>query len=146
MANLNDLFGGGGNKIKVANLKVVGEAVVGVIQEDGIDTKAPVFEWDNVNKRPGMQKFWVDGKPKGVAKDEAARAGLNPVYQIMVTVLQADGELIRIPFNSKDERESLKTAIEEAGGEINAGDTLGKRLIEREGNIKTHATKLVPAS
>lgn len=145
MATLNDLFGGGGsNAPKVANLKTVGESVVGVITE--IQTDAPVFDWDTANNKIGFQKFWVDSKPKGVAKDEAERAGLKPVHQIMITIQKEDGDLARVPFNTKDEREGLKTAIAEAGGEINPGDTLGKRLVKREGNIKTHAVKLVPAS
>lgn len=144
MATLNDLFGGGGSNAKVANLKTVGESVSGVITE--IDTKAPVFEWDTVNKKIGFQKFWVDGKPKGVATQEAKTAGLNPVHQIMITVTQEDGTSVRIPFNSKDEREALKAAVQEAGDEINVGDTIGKKLIKREGNIKTHVVKLVKAS
>lgn len=144
MPNLNDLgLGGGGPKIQVVNLKNVGDDVVGVITE--IDTEAPVFEWDVANKKVGFQKYWVDGKPKGVPQQEAKAAGLQQVNQIMITVSKADGTLVRIPFNSKDEREALKTAIEEAGGEINIGDTIGKRLIAREGNIKTHAVKVIPA-
>jgi hypothetical protein len=145
MATLNDLFGGSGEKQpKVANLKTVGESVTGVITK--IVTDAPVFDWDGANNKIGFQKFWVDGKPKGVAESEAKQAGLNPVHQIMITVTKADGEETRIPFNSKDEREGLKAAIAEAGGEINEGDTIGKKLIKREGNIKTHAVKLVKAS
>ena len=143
MATLNDLFGGGSGA-KVANLKVVGEAVTGVITE--IDTEAPVFEWDSVNNRVGFQKFWVDSKPKGVAAQEAKAAGLKPVHQIMLTATKEDGTEVRIPFNSKDEREGLKAAVQEAGGEINVGDTIGKKLVKREGNIKTHVIKLVKAS
>jgi len=141
MPTLDELLGGSGEKRpKVINLKNVGEFVKGVITQ--IDTDAPVFEWDQSNNRPGLQKFWVDGKPKGVAKDEAERAGLNPVHQIMVTVETNDG-LVRIPFNSKDEREKFKQAIIDAGGSIDVGDTLGKKLIERTGNIKTHEVKLI---
>lgn len=143
MANLSDLGLVAGNKIPVVNLKVVGEDVVGVVNE--IDTKAPVFEWDAANNKPGFQKFWVDGKPKGVAAQEAKTAGLQQVNQIMITITKADGTQVRVPFNSKDEREALKSAIEEAGGEINIGDTLGKRLVGREGNNKTHAVKVIPA-
>jgi len=143
MATLNDLFGGG-DSAKVVNLKTVGEAVTGVVTS--ISTDAPVFEWDSVNNRIGLQKFWVDGKPKGVAKQEATAAGLNPVHQVMVTVTTPEGTSVRIPFNSKDEREGLKAAVQEAGGEINEGDTLGKKLVKREGNIKTHVVKLVKAS
>lgn len=141
MPTLDELLGGSGEKRpKVVNLKNVGEFVKGVITQ--IDTDAPVFEWDQSNNRPGLQKFWVDGKPKGVAKDEAERAGLNPVHQIMVTVETNDG-LVRIPFNSKDEREKFKQAVIDAGGSIDIGDTLGKKLTERQGNIKTHEVKLI---
>lgn len=141
MATLGDLFGGGGEKRpKVANLKTEGEFVKGVIT--AIDTDAPVFEWDTANNKTGFQKFWVDGKPKGVAKDEAERAGLNPVHQIMITIETADGQL-RVPFNTKDEREKLKEAIVANDGSIDVGDILGKKLVKREGNIKTHEVKLV---
>ncbi len=138
MANLNDL-GLGGSKSQVINLKVEGEDVVGVITE--IDTEALVFDF--VSKK---QKFWVDRKPQPLSAEEAAQAGVKPVYQIMISVTKEDGTEVRIPFNSKDEREALKVAIQEAGGSINIGDTIGKRLVKREGNIKTHAVKLIPAS
>ena len=105
-----------------------------------------MFEWDSVNNRVGFQKFWVDSKPKGVAAQEAKAAGLKPVHQIMLTATKEDGTEVRIPFNSKDEREGLKAAVQEAGGEINVGDTIGKKLVKREGNIKTHVIKLVKAS
>lgn len=143
MATLNDLFGKSTGP-KVVNLKEVGDSVAGVVQE--IVTDAPVFEWDQVNKRPGLQKFWVDGKPKGVPAQEAKAAGLNPVHQIMVTILTETGETLRVPFNSKDEREAFKSAVTDAGGEIDLGDTLGKKLVKREGNIKTHVVKVVRAS
>lgn len=138
MPTLEELLGGT-KRPQVANLKEVGEFVKGVITE--IDTEAPVFEWDNANRRPGYQKFWVDGKPKGVAEQEAKQAGLNPVHQIMITVQTNDG-LKRIPVNSKDEREGFKAAVSEAGGSIDVGDIIGKKLIAREGNIKTHEFKL----
>lgn len=135
---LNEIMGGG-DKVPVVNLKVEGEAVAGVITD--IKTDAPVFDFVSKN-----QKFWVDGKPQPVKKEEAAAAGYNPVHQIMITITKEDGTSARIPFNSKDEREALKTAIADAGGEINLGDTIGKKLVKREGNIKTHVVKLVPAS
>lgn len=139
MATLNDLFGSGEKKAKVVNLKVVGEFVKGVVKE--IDTTAPVFEWDTANNKIGFQKFWVNGKPKGVAESDAKQAGLNPVHQIMVTIETAEGE-VRVPFNNKDEREKLKEAIIANDGSISPGDILGKRLTERVGNIKTHEVKL----
>lgn len=143
MPTLDELLGGSGEKRpKVANLKNVGEFVKGVITQ--IDTDAPVFEWDNQNQKPGFQKFWVDGKPKGVAEQEAKQAGLNAVHQIMITVETNDG-LRRIPINSKDEREKFKQAVIDAGGSIDVGDVLGKKLVQREGNIKTHEIKLVKA-
>lgn len=138
MANLADL-GLGGNKATVVNLKVVGEDVVGVITE--INTEAPVFDFQSKK-----QKFWVANKPTPLSPEEAAQVGANPVHQIMVTLTKEDGTSVRVPFNSKDERDGLKAAIEEAGGEINIGDTLGKKLVKREGNIKTHAVKLIPAN
>lgn len=143
MATLNDLFGKSTGP-KVANLKEVGESISGVVQK--IETDAPVYEWDTANKRPGLQKFWVDQKPKGVPAQEAKTAGLQPVHQIMVTVLTETGDTVRIPFNSKDEREAFKSAVADAGGEINEGDTIGKKLVKREGNIKTHVVKVVRAS
>ncbi len=143
MPTLDDLFGfGGEKKPKVVNLKNEGEFVKGVVTD--IDPTAPVFEWDQANNRPGLQKFWVDGKPKGVAKDEAERAGLNPVHQIMITLETNDG-LVRVPVNSKDEREKFKAAVAEHGS-IDVGDVLGKKLIKREGNKKEHEFKLVKAS
>lgn len=143
MPTLDDLFGGSGEKRpKVANLKTEGEFVKGVVADIQVD--APVFEWDQFTNRPGLQKFWVDGKPKGVAKDEAQRAGLNPVHQIMITLETNDG-LVRVPVNSKDEREKFKAAVAEHGS-IDIGDVLGKKLIKRVGNIKEHEFKLVKAS
>ena len=135
---LNELLGSG-DKTLIINLKVEGEAVAGVITD--IKTDAPVFDFVSKN-----QKFWVDGKPQPVKKEEAQAAGYNPVHQIMITVTKEDGQSVRIPFNSKDEREALKKAIADAGGEINLGDTIGKKLVKREGNIKTHAVKVIPAS
>lgn len=139
MPTLDELMGGGAKRPQVANLKEVGQFVKGVITE--ISNDAPVFDWDNVNKRPGHQKFWVDGKPKGVPESEAKAAGLNPVHQIMITIETNDG-LKRVPVNSKQEREAFKAAVQEAGGSIDVGDIIGKKLIAREGNIKTHEFKV----
>lgn len=143
MATLDDLFGGsssGEKRPKVINLKTVGEFVKGVVTE--IDRNAPVFEWDTANNKPGFQKFWVDNKPKGVSKEEAQRHGYDPVKQIMITIETNEG-LVRVPFNSKDEREKLKAAIVANDGTIEVGDILGKKLVERTGNQKTHEVKLV---
>lgn len=143
MPTLDDLFGNSGEKKpKVINLKVEGEFIKGVITD--IDPAAPTFEWDQTNNRVGLQKFWVDGKPKGVAKDEAERAGLNPVNQIMITLETNDG-LIRVPVSSKDEREKFKAAVAEHGS-IDVGDILGKKLVKRVGNNKEHEFKLTKAS
>lgn len=151
MPTVEELFGGSKPKgPKVVNLKNVGDFVKGVITE--IDRKAPVFEWDTANNKIGFQKFWVDGKPKGVPKEEAERSGLDPVHQIMITVSPFVGQgdftaqatdTVRIPFNSKDERDGLKNAVAEHGG-VELGDTIGKRLAERNGNRKTHEIKIVP--
>jgi hypothetical protein len=150
MATLNDLFGGGGNfGPKVANPKNVGEFVKGTIVK--IDRKGIVQEWDAINKKPGLQKFWVDGKPKGVPADEAERAGLNPVHQlelhVEVTGTNIEGVegVARIVIGSKDERERFKEAVEAAGGSIDVGDTIGKKLIKREGNLKFHEIKVIKA-
>jgi hypothetical protein len=136
---LDELMGGGAKRPKVINLKNVGEFVKGVVTE--IATDAPVFDWDQANNKIGLQKFWVDGKPKGVPESEAKAAGLNPVHQIMITAETNDG-LVRIPVNSKQEREAFKQAIIDNGGSIDAGDVIGKKLIKREGNIKTHEFKV----
>lgn len=152
MATLNDLFGGGGNSgPKVANPKNVDDFVKGEIVK--IDPRGIVQEWDAANKRPGLQKFWVDGKPKGVSNDEAQRAGLNPVYQlelhVRVTASNIEsapvGEVARIVIGSKDERERFKEAVEAAGGNIDVGDTVGKKLIRRDGNMKFHEIKVITA-
>ena len=134
---LNDILGGGGSQ--VINLKVEGEAVSGVITD--IETDAKVYDFVSKN-----QKFWVDSKPTPVPAAEARAAGYSPVHQVMITVTREDGQSVRIPFNSKDERDALKVAIEAAGGEINVGDTIGKKLVKRDGNKKYHVVKLVPAS
>lgn len=139
MPTLEELMGGGEKRPKVANLKNVGEFVKGRITE--IQTDAPVFDWDSANNKLGLQKYWVDGKPKGVAEQEAKAAGLNPVHQIMITVETNEG-LQRIPVNSKNEREAFKAAVAEAGGSIDVGDVIGKKLTAREGNRKTHVFKL----
>jgi hypothetical protein len=152
MPTLDDLFGSKNYGPKTVNLKQVGDFVKGVVTE--IITDAPVFDWDNANKRPGLQKFWVDNKPKGVAPDEAARAGLNPVHQIMIVLSPVVGqgdwfkegiETVQVPINSKGEREAFKAAVEEFGGSIDIGDTFGKRLTERDGNMKTHVMKVEKA-
>lgn len=134
---LNDLVGSGGSK--VINLKVEGEAIQGVITK--IETEVPVMDFTT-----RKQKFWIDGKPQPADAAEAQANGYNPVHQIMITVTTKEGESVRVPFNSKDERDALKKAVEEAGGEINEGDTLGKKLVKRDGNKKYHVVKLVPAS
>ena len=140
MPTLEELMGGGKPKgPQVVNLKNEGEFVKGVVKE--IQTDAPVFEWDNANKRPGLKKYWVDGKPKGVSETEAKAAGLNPVHQIMLTIETNEG-LKRIPVNSKDEREAFKVAVIDAGGSIDPGDIIGKKLVKREGNFKTHEFKV----
>lgn len=153
MATLNDLFGGGKDfGPKFVNLKNAGEFIKGVITK--IDTEATVSDWDQVNNKPGLQKFWVDGKPKGVPKDEAERAGLNPVHQIEIHLTQVVGEWEGKPADitearitatgSANEREVFKEVVSEAGS-IDEGDTFGKKLESRSGNRKTHSMKLIKA-
>jgi hypothetical protein len=154
MATLNDLFGGGGTYgPKFVNLKNPGEFIKGVVTK--IDTEATVSEWDVTNNKPGLQKFWVDGKPKGVPKDEAERAGLRPVHQVEVHLSDVVGEWDGKPADltearvtvtgSADERAKFKAAVEEAGGNIEEGDVLGKKLDKRNGNKKEHSMKIVKA-
>lgn len=152
MATLDDLFGGGKDfGPKFVNLKNAGEFIKGVITK--IDTEATVSDWDQDNNRPGLQKFWVDGKPKGVPKDEAQRAGLQPVHQIEIHLTGVVGEWEGKPLDitdarvtatgSANEREVFKIAVAEAGGTIDEGDTFGKKLDSRTGNRKTHSMKLI---
>lgn len=149
MATLDDLFGGGKKFPHTVNLKNAGDFVKGVITK--IETDAPVHEWDTSTKKIGLQKFWVDGKPKGVPADEAERAGLNPVHQIMIHLspfvgqgswMEKAGDEVRVPINSKDEREAFKAAVSDADGSIDVGDTFGKKLDDRDGNKKYHTMKV----
>jgi len=153
VATLDDLFGGGKDfGPKFINLKTAGEFIKGVVTK--IDTEATVSDWDSANNKPGLQKFWVDGKPKGVPKDEAERAGLRPVHQIEIhltgVVGQWEGKADDITdarvtaTGSANEREVFKAAVAEAGS-IDEGDTFGKKLDKRVGNKKDHSMKIVKA-
>jgi len=152
MPTLDELLGGGKGNYgpKFINLKNAGEWIKGVVTK--IDTEAIVSEWDVVNNKPGLQKFWVDGKPKGVAKDEAERAGLNPVHQIEIHLKDVVGEWQGKPADiaegrvsvtgSANEREAFKAAMADAGS-VDIGDVFGKRLDARIGNKKEHSFKIV---
>lgn len=153
MPTLEELMGGGKNYgPKFINLKNVGEFIKGVVTK--IDTEATVSEWDTTNNKPGLQKFWVDGKPKGVPKDEAERAGLNPVHQIEIHLTNVTGQWEGKPADitearvtatgSANEREAFKAAMAEAGS-IDIGDIFGKKLDYRSGNKKEHSMKIVKA-
>lgn len=153
MPTLSELLGGDKDYgPKFVNLKVAGEFIKGVVTK--IDTEAIVTEWDQVNNKPGLQKFWVDGKPKGVAKDEAERAGLNPVHQIEIHLTSVVGQWEGKPADivearvsatgSANEREAFKAAMADAGS-IDVGDTFGKKLDSRSGNRKEHSMKIVKA-
>lgn len=153
MPTLEELMGGGKNYgPRFINLKNAGEFIKGVVTK--IDTEATVSEWDTVNNKPGLQKFWVDGKPKGVPKDEAERAGLQPVHQIEIHLTQVVGEWADKPADitearvtatgSANERDVFKQVVAEAGS-IDEGDTFGKKLESRNGNRKTHSMKLIKA-
>jgi hypothetical protein len=138
MATLADLGIGGttSKRPPVDDPKEVGQVATGVIKE--IDSNAPTFEFKG--KR---WLYWVDGKPTPLEKKEAEESGARMVTTIIVTVINKDGEERRIPFRTKHEKEVLAEAIEAAGGEMNPGDTIGKKLVKREGNTKTFAVKLV---
>ena len=154
MPTLDELLGGGKGNYgpKFINLKNPGEFIKGVITK--IDTEATVSEWDAAANKPGLQKFWVDGKPKGVPKDEAERAGLNPVHQIEIHLKDVVGEWdgktadlteARVTATgSANEREAFKAAVSEAGS-IDVGDVFGKKLDKRNGNKKEHSMKVVKA-
>lgn len=154
MPTLEELLGGGKKDFgpKFVNLKNEGEFIKGVVTK--IDTEAIVMEWDPVNNKMGHQKFWVDGKPKGVPKDEAERAGLNPVHQIEIHLTGVVGQWADKPADitearvtatgSANEREAFKAAMAEAGS-IDVGDTFGKKLDKRNGNKKDHSMKIVKA-
>lgn len=153
MPTLAELLSGGKDfGPKFVNLKNAGEFIKGVITK--IDTEATVSEWDTTNNRPGLQKFWVDGKPKGVPKDEAERAGLRPVHQIEIHLKDVVGEWEGKPADliearvtatgSANEREVFKAAVNEAGS-IDVGDVFGKKLDKRNGNKKEHSIKIVKA-
>lgn len=151
MPTLEELMGGGKDfGPKFVNLKNAGEFIKGIVAK--IDTEATVSEWDQANNKPGLQKFWVDGKPKGVAKDEAERAGLRPVHQIEIHLKDVVGQWADKPADitearvtatgSANEREAFKAAMAEAGT-IDPGDTFGKKLDARNGNRKEHSMKIV---
>ena len=152
MPSLNDLLGGSSGP-KFVNLKNAGEFIKGVITK--IDTEATVTEWDASANKPGLQKFWVDGKPKGVPQQEAKAAGLQPVHQIEIHLKDVVGEWegksadlteARVTATgSANEREAFKAAVEEAGGSIDVGDVFGKKLDKRNGNKKEHSMKVVKA-
>lgn len=153
--NLDDLFGGNGGGSygpRVVNLKNEGEFIKGVITK--IDNKAPTYEMvrqADGKYKPGLQKFWVDGKPKGVPADEAERAGLNPVTQIELHLEQVTGQWSGktdattarvVVTGSANEREVFKAALIEAES-IDVGDIFGKKLDKRDGNQKFHSMKIV---
>lgn len=154
MPTLDELLGGGKGSYgpKFVNLKNAGEFIKGVVTK--IDTEATISEWDPVANKMGLQKFWVDGKPKGVAADEAQRAGLNPVHQIEIHLKDVVGEWEGKPADltearvtatgSANEREVFKAAVTEAGS-IDEGDVFGKKLDKRNGNKKEHSMKIVKA-
>lgn len=152
MPTLDELLGKKDFGPKFINLKTAGEFIKGVVTK--IDTEATVSEWDSANNKPGLQKFWVDGKPKGVPKDEAERAGLNPVHQIEIHLTDVVGEwegktaditTARVTATgSANEREAFKAAMADAGS-IDVGDVFGKKLDKRVGNKKEHSIKIVKA-
>lgn len=151
MPTLEELMGGGKSYgPKFVNLKNPGEFIKGTVTK--IDTEATVSEWDASAGKPGLQKFWVDGKPKGVPKDEAERAGLKPVHQIEIHLKDVVGQWEGKPADltearvtatgSANEREAFKAAMADAGS-IDVDDTFGKRLDHRSGNKKEHSMKIV---
>ena len=158
MATLEDLFGGNGGNYgpKLVNLKNVGEFIKGTITK--IDNQAPTFEMVrgvDGKYKPGLQKFWVEGKPKGVDSETATRAGLRPVTQIELHLKDVVGEWVGKPADitearvvvtgSANEREVFKATLAEAGS-IDEGDGFGKKLIDRDGNQKSNEMKIIKPS
>lgn len=154
MPTLAELLGSNSGP-KFINLKNSGEFIKGVVTK--IDNEAPVYEMvpDASGKyRQGNQKFWVDGKPKGVPADEAKAAGLKPVHQIEIHLKDVVGEWENKPADlteakvsatgSANEREAFAIAVTEAGS-IDVGDVFGKKLDRRSGNKKEHSMKVVKA-
>ena len=60
--------------------------------------------------------------------------------------MEGVGEEARLVFGSKDERDRFKEAVIAVGGEILEGDTVGKKLLRRDGNRKFHEVKVIKAS
>lgn len=138
MPTLEDLnVGGSGPKIPWAKLQDKGDFVKGVIVD--IDLKRPVW-----NPKAKLPMFWVDGKPTPHDRDDAKKAGLKPVTQIVFVLETSQGQQ-QVGFNSKLEREALRAAVEAAGGEFNVGDTLGKKHIGKVENSYNYEVKLIPA-
>lgn len=143
MATLNDLFGSGSNKPRFAELKQPGDAVVGVITEEP-DAQVQVIDF--VTKK---KKYFVE---TGVGQSgwqvlkegefDPEKFNHRPQYKIVVTIKDKDGKEWRIDFNTKQEREALKQAMQETGLSLEPGVTIGKRVIARDGNNKTIAVKL----
>lgn len=154
MATLDDLFNKGASfGPRFLNLKNKDEFVKGVITR--IETDAPVQEMvrgADGKYKPGLNKYWMDGKPKAVPEDEAQRAGLRPVTQIMIHLKDVVGQWsgkqedvteVKVSVTgSQDEREAFKAAVAEAGS-IDEGDIFGKKVDDRDGNLKKHSMKIV---
>lgn len=144
MATLNDLFGGNGGP-SFYPLQQKGDAVVGVITEEP-KTDVPVYDFNT--KKP---KFFVEVTPgtwKVLPEGQFDKDTQNhrPVHKIVVTIQTADGKTYRIDFNTKQEREALKQEMQATGLNLEPGVTIGKRVLDRVGNNKTIAVKLVAAS
>lgn len=144
MATLNDLFGGNGGA-PFYPLQQKGDAVVGVITEEP-KTNVPVYDF--TTKKP---KFFVEVKPgtwKVLPEGQFDKDTTNhrPVHKIVVTIQTADGKIYRIDFNTKQEREALKQEMRATGLNLEPGVTIGKRVLDRVGNTKTIAVKLVAGS
>ena len=141
MATLNDLFGGNGGATFYP-LQQPGDKVVGVITEEP-KTDVPVYDFNT--KKP---KYFVEvsaGTWKVLPQGQFDEKTQNhrPVHKIVVTLKTAEGTEYRIDFNTKQEREALKHAMQESGLNLEPGVTIGKQVTARQGNVKTVAVKLV---
>lgn len=144
MATLDDLFGSTTGGAPFYKLQNEGDKVVGIITEEP-QTDVPVYAFGTKNKKYFVEQ--EDGKWKVQAEGEFDKATRNhrPVHKIVVTLQTAEGDLYRIDFNTKQERDALKAEMKATGLNLEPGVTIGKRVLSRAGNVKTIGVKLKAA-